>query len=87
VQNTPRLSVTVTHLGFSSEIAYDRLADEIASYRTLTTTLAMVGLLVVAISMADLANALTKSPAASPASIGRGRISAARVRLRTSQAV
>jgi len=40
---------------------YVRLADEIAGYRTATTTLAVVGLLVVAIGMAGLANALTMS--------------------------
>jgi putative ABC transport system permease protein len=62
-RTTTRIEDTLTAHGYdvNSEIVYVRLASEIASYRTLTTTLAVVGLLVVAISMAGLANALTMS--------------------------
>jgi hypothetical protein len=45
--------------GVNSEIKYVKLPDEIANYRTLTTTLTAVGFLVIAISMAGLANTLT----------------------------
>lgn len=44
-----------------SEIKYVALANEIAKSRTLTTTIALLGFLIVAISMAGLANALTTS--------------------------
>ena len=62
-RTTTRIEDTLTAHGYdvNSEIVYVKLAAEIASYRTLTTTLAVVGLLVVAISMAGLANALTIS--------------------------
>jgi putative ABC transport system permease protein len=55
-------------------------AGEIASYRTLTTTLAAVGLLVVAISMAGLANALTMSVLERTREIGILRSIGARAR-------
>ncbi len=62
-RTTTRIEDTLTTHGYdvSSQIVYVSLADEIASYRTVTTTLAVVGLLVVAISLAGLANALTMS--------------------------
>jgi putative ABC transport system permease protein len=59
---------------------YVRLADEIASYRTQTTALAVVGLLVVAISMAGLASALTMSVLERTREIGILRCIGARAR-------
>jgi ABC-type antimicrobial peptide transport system permease subunit len=60
---TTRLEDTLTAHGYpvNSEIKYVRLANEVASGRTLTTTFAVVGFLIVAISMAGLASALTTS--------------------------
>jgi len=60
---TTRIQDTLTAHGYpnNSEIKYVKLANEIASYRTITTTLAVVGFLIVAISMAGLASALTTS--------------------------
>jgi putative ABC transport system permease protein len=62
-RTTTRIEDTLTTHGYdvNSEIVYVQLADEIASYRTVTTTLAVLGLLIVAIGMAGLANALTMS--------------------------
>ncbi|MBO0727991.1 MAG: FtsX-like permease family protein [Acidimicrobiaceae bacterium] len=62
-QTTTRIEDTLLAHGYNatSEIKYVKLANAIANYRTLTTTLAGVGSLVVAISMAGLANALTTS--------------------------
>ena len=60
--------------------SYVKLANEIASYRTVTTTLAVVGLLVVAISMAGLANALTMSVLERTREIGILRSIGARAR-------
>jgi putative ABC transport system permease protein len=62
-RTTSRIEDTLTTHGYDvgSEIKYVKLANEIASYRTLTTTLAVLGLLIVAISMTGLANALTMS--------------------------
>ncbi|HUO38506.1 MAG TPA: FtsX-like permease family protein [Mycobacterium sp.] len=54
-------TLTAHGYGVDSEIVYVRLANEIASNRTSTNTLAVVGLLVVAISMAGLGNTLTMS--------------------------
>ena len=81
-RTTTRIEDTLTANGYdvSSEIVYVRLADEIASYRTLTTTLAVVGLLVVAISMAGLANALTMSVLERTREIGILRSIGARAR-------
>jgi putative ABC transport system permease protein len=62
-RTTRRIEDTLTTHGYDvgSEIKYVSLTNEIASYRTLTTTIAVLGLLIVAISMAGLANALTMS--------------------------
>jgi putative ABC transport system permease protein len=62
-RTTTRVEDTLTAHGYdvTSEIVYVQRAGEIASYRTQTTMLAVVGLLVVAISMAGLASALTMS--------------------------
>jgi putative ABC transport system permease protein len=60
---TTRIENTLTAHGYDvdSQIKHVALANEVASYRTLTTTLAVVGFLIVAISMAGLASALTAS--------------------------
>ena len=81
-RTTTRIENTLTTRGYdvSSEIVYVSLANEIAGYRTLTTTLAVVGLLVVAISMAGLANALTMSVLERTREIGILRSIGARAR-------
>jgi putative ABC transport system permease protein len=60
---TTRIENTLTAHGYpvNSEIKYVRLGNEVANNRTITTTLAVVGFLIVAISMAGLASALTTS--------------------------
>ena len=62
-RTTTRIEDTLTAYGddVNSEIVYVKLAIEIASNRTSTITLAVVGLLVGAIGMAGLANSLTMS--------------------------
>ena len=79
---TTRIENTLTTHGYdvNSEIVYVKLADEIASYRTLTTTIAVVGLLIVAIGMAGLANALTMSVLERTREIGILRSIGARAR-------
>ena len=81
-RTTTGIEDTLTAHGYdvSSEIVYARLANETASNRTLTTTLAAVGLLVVAISMAGLANALTMSVRERTREIGILRSIGARAR-------
>jgi ABC-type antimicrobial peptide transport system permease subunit len=81
-RTTTRIEDALTSHGYdiSSEIKYVRLANEIASYRTLTTTIAVVGLLIVAISMAGLANALTMSVLERTREIGILRSIGARAR-------
>ncbi len=81
-RTTTRIEDTLTAHGYdvNSEIVYVRLANEIAGERTLTTTLAVVGLLVVAISMAGLANALTMSVLERTREIGILRSIGARAR-------
>ena len=81
-RTTTRIEDTLTTHGYdvSSEIVYVKLANEIASYRTVTTTLAVVGLLVVAIGMAGLANALTMSVLERTREIGILRSIGARAR-------
>jgi len=79
---TTRIEDTLTAHGYDvdSEIVYVRLANEIASYRTVTTTLAILGLLIVAIGMAGLANALTMSVLERTREIGILRSIGARAR-------
>jgi putative ABC transport system permease protein len=81
-RTTTRIEDALTAHGYdvSSEIVYVRLANEIASNRTLTTTLAVLGLLIVAISMAGLANTLTMSVLERTREIGILRSIGARAR-------
>lgn len=81
-RTTTRIEDTLTRHGYDvgSEIRYARLADEVASYRTLTTTIAVLGLLIVAISMTGLANALTMSVLERTREIGILRSIGARAR-------
>jgi len=81
-RTTTRIEDTLTAHGYdvNSEVVYVKLANEIASNRTSTTTLAVVGLLVVAISMAGLANALTMSVLERTREIGILRSIGARAR-------
>ena len=81
-RTTTRIEDTLTAHGYdvSSEIVYVRLADEIASYRTQTTALAVLGLLVVAIGVAGLASALTMSVLERTREIGILRSIGARAR-------
>jgi putative ABC transport system permease protein len=60
---TRRIEDTLAAHGYPnySEIKYVKLTNEVANNRTITTTLAVVGFLIVAISMAGLAGALTTS--------------------------
>jgi putative ABC transport system permease protein len=60
---TTRIENTLAAHGYpaTSEIKYVRLANEVASDRSITTTLAVLGFLIVAISMAGVASALTTS--------------------------
>jgi putative ABC transport system permease protein len=79
---TRRIEDVLTAHGYSanSEIKYVELANEVASYGTITTTLAVVGFLVVAISMAGLAGALTTSVIERTREIGILRSIGARAR-------
>jgi putative ABC transport system permease protein len=79
---TTRIEDMLTTHGYDvdSEIVYVRLANEIASYRTVTTTLAVLGLLIVALGMAGLANALTMSVLERTREIGILRSIGARAR-------
>jgi putative ABC transport system permease protein len=81
-RTTTRIEDTLTAHGYDvdSEIVYVRLASEIASNRTVTTTLAVLGLLIVAISLAGLANALTMSVLERTREIGILRSIGARAR-------
>jgi len=79
---TTRIQDTLTAHGYpnNSEIVYVKLATEVASYRSIITTLGGVGLLVVLISMAGLASALTMSVLERTREIGILRSIGARAR-------
>ena len=81
-RTTTRIENALTAHGYDvgTEIVYVRLADEIASYRTLTTSITVLGFLIVAISMAGLANALTMSVLERTREIGILRSIGARAR-------
>jgi ABC-type antimicrobial peptide transport system permease subunit len=53
--------MTAAGYDVGTEVEYVAEADEVASNRTVTTTVAVVGYLIVAISMVGLANAITMS--------------------------
>jgi putative ABC transport system permease protein len=81
-QTTTRIENTLAAHGYDvgTEIVYVRLADEIASYRTLTTSIVVLGFLIVAIGMVGLANALTMSVLERTREIGILRSLGARAR-------
>ena len=81
-RTTTRIEDTLTAHGYdiSSEIKYVELANEIAQARALTTTIALLGFLIVAISMAGLANTLTMSVLERTREIGILRTIGARAR-------
>jgi putative ABC transport system permease protein len=60
-RTTSRLEDRMTALGYdvTSQIKYIAERDEIAANRTLTTTIALLGFVIVAMSMVGLANAIT----------------------------
>jgi putative ABC transport system permease protein len=81
-RTTTRIEDTLTAHGYdiSNEIKYVELANEIAQSRALTTTIALLGFLIVAISMAGLANTLTMSVLERTREIGILRTIGARAR-------
>lgn len=81
-RTTTRIEDRLTAQGYAvgTEIEYVAEADEVASYRTVTTTLAVFGFLVVAISMVGLANAITMSVIERTREIGILRTIGARAR-------
>jgi putative ABC transport system permease protein len=93
-QSHPFIDRTVTHIedrlsahGYDvdGEVKYVELANEVASDRTDTTMLALVGFLIVLISMSGLANALTTSVLERTREIGLLRSIGARAPYRTSR--
>jgi len=62
-QTTTQVDETLVASGydFGTQIVYVQLANEVAHDRTLTTSILVLGFLIVAISMAGLVNALTMS--------------------------
>lgn len=81
-RTTTRIEDRLTAAGFDvgTEIEYVREADNVASNRTITTTIAVVGLLIVAISLVALANAITMSVIERTREIGILRTIGARAR-------
>ena len=60
-RTTTRLEARLAALGYetASEITYIAERDEIAANRTITTTIALLGFVIVAMSIVGLANAIT----------------------------
>ena len=81
-RTTTRLEDRLNALGYEigGEITYVEERNEIASNRTLTTSIAVLGLLIVAISMVGLANAITMSIIERTREIGILRCVGARAR-------
>jgi putative ABC transport system permease protein len=81
-RTTTRIEDRLTAAGYDvgTEIRYVQEADEVATYRTITLSIAVLGFLVVAISMVGLANALTTSVIERTREIGILRTIGARAR-------
>jgi ABC-type lipoprotein release transport system permease subunit len=79
---TTRIEDTLTNLGYgvATEIEYVGEADNVAANRMVTTIIAVLGFLIVAISMVGLANALTMSVIERTREIGILRTIGARAR-------
>ena len=81
-QTTAQVEETLTANGYDigTQIVYVQLANEVAHDRTLTTSVLVLGFLIVAISMAGLVNALTMSVLERTREIGILRSIGARAR-------
>jgi putative ABC transport system permease protein len=81
-RTTTLLEDRLTALGFEigTEIAYVAERDEIAANQTITTTIAVLGFLIVAMSMVGLANAITMSVLERTREVGILRCIGARAR-------
>ena len=81
-RTTTRLEDRLTPLGYdvATEIAYVAERDEIAANRTITTSITVLGFLIVAMSMVGLANAITMSIIERTREIGILRCVGARAR-------
>ena len=81
-RTTTRLEDTLTAHGYDvgTEIEYVGEANDVASFRTFTTAIAVLGFLIVAISMAGLANAITMSVIERTREVGILRCIGARAR-------
>jgi len=81
-RTTTRIENTLTNLGYgvATEIEYVGEADNVAANRMITTVIALLGFLIVAISMVGLANALTMSVIERTREVGVLRTIGARAR-------
>ena len=81
-RTTTRIEDAMTAAGFDvgTEVEYVEEANNVASNRTVTTTVAVLGFLIVAISMVGLANAITMSVIERTREIGILRTIGARAR-------
>ena len=81
-RTTTRLEDTLTAHGYDvgTEVVYVREADEVATFRTFTTAIGVLGFLIIGISMAGLANAITMSVIERTREVGILRCIGARAR-------